>query len=94
MILRAFLLAMVAFTRSAIAGPSEQPEAENPPPVVSESPELKAWRAKPFEHADRRKIPDPIVKPIPASRLLSWRFEPHGLPLEWDEKRGWIDRRP
>ncbi len=88
MFARALLLAIVSATSGAIASPSEKPEAETPPPVVSEKPATPT-------HQDRhsRPIPAPIVKPIPVSVLLSYRFEAVGLPFEFDAQRGWIDRR-
>lgn len=88
MFARALLLAIVSATSGAIASPSEKPEAENPPPVVSEKPATPT-------HQDRhsRPIPAPIVKPIPVSKLFAHRFEAAGLPFEWDSERGWIDRR-
>lgn len=88
MFARALLLAIVSATSGAIASPSEKPEAETPPPVVSEKPVMPT-------HQDRhsRPIPAPIVKPIPASKLLEYRFEAAGLPFEWHPETGWIDRR-
>lgn len=88
MLVRAFLLVMVSATSVAIASPSEKPEAENPPPAVSEKPALAGQR-----DYHSRPIPSPIVKPIPASKLLGYRFDTHGLPFDFDSDRGWIDRR-
>jgi hypothetical protein len=89
MIYRALILTFFSF--AANASPAEAPEADVPP-VVSESPEVIAWRQKPVLDRGHSYIPAPIVKPIPADQLVKNR-EPHGLPFEWHAERGWIDRR-
>lgn len=79
---------MFALTGAAIAGPSETPEPETPGPESSE-----IVKKVPVPSESNRPIPAPVVKPIPAHKLLSWRHEPIALPFEWDSERGWIDRR-
>jgi hypothetical protein len=88
---RGAFLAILALTGAAVAAPADSPAEETPLPEVSEIRSEK----KPPQVVDTktRPIPAPVVRPIPADKLLSYRHEPIALPFEWDSQRGWIDRR-